>query len=167
MKIADDEILAQCSLGKNQNKNSCDRLKSTNSATLLTSSSGNKDDSQTTSPSCSSDDDSDQYIWPPEENYTVYCDDSLDETRKEDLVRHLNILKDNPRTKENIKRMKQIMSTLIDAEKKGRIKSRDGKDHLDEMFVQARKKHGINGSGKNISIPEYHALEYNQVFSPS
>jgi hypothetical protein len=52
--------------------------------------------------------------------------------------------------------MRQITSKLRDAEKKGRIKSRNGNDHLGEMFVQARKKHWINGSGKsciNTGIP--------------
>ncbi len=41
-----------------------------------------------------------------------------------------------------MKKMRQITSKLRDAEKKGRIKSRSGKDHLGEMFVQAtgRKK---------------------------
>jgi hypothetical protein len=110
----------------------------------------NKDDSQTTLPYCSSDNDSDQYFWPPEEYYTVYCDDCLDETCEEDLIRRLNVMKDNPQTKGNIKRMKQITSTLRDAEKKGKIKSQGGNDHLDEMFVPARKNHWINGSGKKF-----------------
>ena len=52
--------------------------------------------------------------------------------------------------------MRQITSKLRDAEKKGRIKSRGCKDHMGEMFVQAKKKHWINGSGKsciNTGIP--------------
>jgi len=132
-KIADDEVLAQYSLGKNLNQDSCDGIKSIDPATLLTSPPTNKDDSQTSSPYCSSDDDSDQYLWPPEEYYTVYDDDFLDETHEEDLIRGLNIMKDNPRTKVNIKRMKQFTSTLRDAEKKGKIKSRGGHDYLDDV----------------------------------
>ncbi len=149
-KIADDEVLARCSLGKNQNQDSCDGLKSINPATLLTSPPMNKDDSQTTLPYCSSDNDSDQFFRPPEEYYTVYCDDCLDETHEEDLIRRLNVMKDNPQTQVNLKRMKQITFTLRDAEKRGKIKSRGGHDHLDEMYVPARKNHWINGTGKKI-----------------
>jgi hypothetical protein len=60
------------------------------------SSDDNKDDNQTTSPSCSSDDNVDQYIWPLEESYTVYSYEYLDETTEEELIRCLNVLKDNP-----------------------------------------------------------------------
>jgi hypothetical protein len=126
LSIADEEILAQCSLEQNQDQDSCDQLKPTNSATLLTSPPGSKDDNQTTSPSCSSDDNKDgnqttspscssddsvdQYIWSLKESYTTHSDEYLDETTEAELIRHLNVLKDNPQTKENIKKMRQIAS---------------------------------------------------------
>jgi hypothetical protein len=97
-----------------------------------------------------------QEIWPEEEFFIVDQERIQNETEEQKLIGVLNILKDETRTKDVVKRMKKITKKLRQAMKDGKIKQEGGCDFLDEMFVEEKRGdhviQGGQGGGRSYSI---------------